>query len=126
MRIFLRVVASIVALAVVFTALMVLQAALTGALAALWRSGAFGIATLLGWLLILIVGPVGAVQLWRLRRVGLWATALLCGFALSYYVLGTLLLGGPKIPSTPIAEAVVCNAVVLALLLSPPARRVCS
>lgn len=126
MRILLRIVASIVALAVVLTALMVLQAAFSGGVAALWRSGAFGIATLLGWLLILTIGPVGTVQLWRLRRIGLLATALLCAFALSYYVLGTVFLGGARTLSTPIVEAIVCNAAILALLLSPPARRVCS
>jgi hypothetical protein len=71
MRILLRIVAVVVALAVVMTALMIVQLAVIGSIMAVGRSGALGALTIAGWIAILTVGPVATDQLWRLRRMGL-------------------------------------------------------
>ena len=79
MRMFLRIVAVLVALAVVLTLLMVIQFAFSGGFTALVRSGGLGMVTIAAWFIILTTGPVASIQLWRLRRVGLFVTAMLCG-----------------------------------------------
>ena len=86
MRIFLRIIAVGVGL-VVLTVLLIVQVGMSGGLIALTRSGALGVATAVGWLMTLSVGPVAAVQLWRLQRIGLLAGALICVVTVGYYVV---------------------------------------
>jgi hypothetical protein len=124
MNVLLRIFAVCVGLAVVLTGLSIVQFAFNGDLAALAGSGALGLTTIAAWLIILAAGPVAAIQLWRLRRTGLFATAMLCGLALVYYVVG-LFLRVPDAPLRPIVGAIVVNGVLLALLLSPAAQRAC-
>lgn len=123
MKIALRVVACVVAIAVMQTAVFVVQFAFRGGLGPLFRSGALGLTTIIGWLIILTVGPIAAIQLWRLRRRGLLAAVALCGIVLTYYVIGLLFLRAPEAPAMPIVAAIAINAFVLSLLLSPAARR---
>ena len=85
MKIVLRIIAVVVAIAVILTAIGVGQFAVGGAFGALVHSGALGLTTIAAWLIILTAGPVAAIQLWRLRRIGLFATAILCGIAFTYY-----------------------------------------
>jgi hypothetical protein len=125
-KILLKIIAVIDALAVLRTVVMIVQFASTARLAALIGSGAFGITTLAGWFLILVAGPVASVQLWRLRRIGLYVAASLCALALAYYLFGYLANRGPELRIAPLVAPIVGNAVILALLLSPTARRVCS
>ena|SRR5215472_343371 len=115
-----------VALAVLRTVLMIFQFASTARLAALIGSGAFGVTTFAAWFLILVAGPVASVQLWRLRRIGLYVAASLCAVALLYYVFGFMANRGPELRLASLAVPIVGNAVGIALLLSPSARRVCS
>jgi hypothetical protein len=122
MRILLRLIAIFIAVAVALTCLSIVQFAFRGGLRALLRSPALGFATIAAWLIILTAGPVAAVQLWRLRRVGLVVAATLCGTAFTYYVVGLLFLRTPEAPLTPIFGAIVVNGLLLALLLSPAAR----
>lgn len=84
MRIFLRVIAVVIAMAVVLTALMIVQFTFTGGLDDLVRFGVLGFGTIAGWLITLTAGPIAAVQLWRLRRVGLALAVMLCAIALAY------------------------------------------
>ena len=123
MKIALRVIACVIAIAVMQTAVFIVQFAFRGGLGALVRSGALGLTTIIGWLIILTVGPIAAIQLWRLRRRGLLAAITLCGIALTYYVIGLLFLRPPDAPAMPIVAAIAINAFVLSLLLSPAARR---
>jgi hypothetical protein len=123
MRIVLRTIAVLTGLAVALTGLFILQFALRGGLDVLVRSGALGVTTIGAWLVILTAGPFAAIQLWRLRRVGLFATAILCGLTCAYYVAGFLYFRAPEAPRRPIVEAIVVNGIFLALLLSPAARR---
>jgi hypothetical protein len=105
------------------TVVFIVQFAFRGELGALVRSGALGLTTIIGWLLILTTGPIAAIQLWRLRRRGLFAAVILCGTALTYYIVGLLFLRVPEAPVVPIVVAAVINGLVLSLLLSPAARR---
>jgi len=125
-KIVLKIIAVIDALAVLRTVAMIVQFASTARLAALIRSGAFGITTLAAWFLILVAGPIASVQLWRLRRIGLYVAASLCALALAYYLFWYLANRGPELRIAPLLTPIVGNAFILALLLSPSARRVCS
>src|SRR5262245_57520107 len=122
MTIVLRIIAIIIGIAVTLTGVSVVQFAARGGLGVLIESGAVGLITIAAWLIILTAGPVATIQLCRLRRVGLFAAAMLCGLAFTYYVIG-LFLRTPEAALTPIVEAIVGNGVVLALLLAPAARR---
>src|SRR5215472_5121862 len=115
-----------VALAVLRTVLMIFQFASTARLAALIGSGAFGVTTFAAWFLILVAGPVASVQLWRLRRIGLYVAASLCAVALLYYLFGYAANRGPELRLAQVVVPILGNSLALALLLSPYARRVCS
>jgi hypothetical protein len=125
-KILLKIVAVIVGLAVLRTVLMIFQFASSSRLAALIGSGAFGVTTIAAWCLILVAGPVASVQLWRLRRIGLYVAASLSALALLYYLFGSLANRGPELRLAPLVVPIVGNALVVAVLLSPSARRVCS
>ena len=126
MRPFLRVVAVILALCVFMALLQTIDILLRGGMSTLVRSGVLGAATILGWLLILTAGPFASIQLWRLRRIGLYASAVLSGFFLAYYFAGLLFLRAHNVPFRPILAAVVFNGVLVVLLASPAARRSCT
>lgn len=124
MNVLLRIIAVFVGLAVILTALPMVHFAFSGDLTTLARSGALGLITIAAWLIMLATGPVAAIQLWRRRRVGLFATAMLSGLVVVYYVVG-LFLRNPASPLMPIFGAIVVNGVLLALLLSSAAQRAC-
>ena len=94
MRILFRIIAVVIALAVVVTALAIVQLAVIGSIVAVARSGALGALTIAGWLATLTLGPVAAVQLWRLRRTGLTLTTMLCAIAIAYLLIGLVFLPG--------------------------------
>jgi hypothetical protein len=73
MRVLLRVVAVVVALAVVMTALMIVQLAVIGSLLAVARSGALGALTIAGWLAIASRFPSVAVGSQGVCRMNLAA-----------------------------------------------------
>jgi hypothetical protein len=125
MRVLLRVVAVVVALAVAVTALAIVQLAVIGSLRAVALSGALGALTIAGWLAILTCGPVAAVKLWRFRRVGLTLAAMLCAIAVAYLLIGLLFLRTPETPLLPIVEGLLVNGLPFGFLLSPSARRAC-
>ncbi len=126
MRIFLRAIAVLLGVVVILQALLIISMVASGELTTLARSGALGILTFAGWLIVLTAGPFAAVQLWRLQRIGLFVTAVLCGLACGYYVVGLFFFRAPSAPLRSILMAVVINAALLALVLSPRARRACS
>ena len=123
MRILLRIIAIIVGVAVILTGVSIVQVASQGGLRVLVRSGTLGLTTIAAWAIILTAGPVATIQLWRLRRIGLFAAAMLCGIAFAYYVVGLLFLRAPEAPVRPIFGAIVVNRLLLCFLLSPGARR---
>jgi uncharacterized membrane protein len=113
-------------MAVLLTVLLIGQFAVSGGLIALAESGPLGFATFGAWFLILVAGPLASVQLWRFRRVGLILTAALCVLALIYYLVGLFFLRAPGAPAGSLGVAVLLNGAVLALLVSPTARRACA
>ena len=125
MKALLRVVAVVIALAVIVTALMIVQLAVIGSLKALARSGALGALTMAAWLAILTCGPVAAVQLWRLRRMGLTLAKMLCAITVAYWLAGLLFLRTADAPLLPIVGGILINGLLLGFLLSPSARRAC-
>jgi hypothetical protein len=126
MKILLRVLAILLGLVLITQVDVIVRMVLSGGLTALVHSGALGILTIAGWFLILSAGPLAVVQLWRLRRIGLFITAGLTGLALCYYLLGLLFLRSPGANVTSIVRAIIINAVMLTLLLLPRVRRACS
>jgi len=125
MRILFRIIAVVIALAVVVTALAIVQLAVIGSIVAVARSGALGALTIAGWLATLTLGPVAAVQLWRLRRMGLTLTTMLCAIAIAYLLIGLVFLRTAEAPVLPIVEGILANGLLLGLLLSPLARSAC-
>jgi hypothetical protein len=124
MRIILRIFAIVMWCEIIRTIVFIWRFSRLGGLAALMR-GIFGATTIIGWLLILAVGPFAATQLWRLRESGRKASLLLAVYAFSYYLAGVLFFREPGAELSPILVAVAGNALFSALLLSPPARRAC-
>jgi phosphatidylserine synthase len=102
MKVLLRIVAVFVGLAIVMAASMLVVIARAG-----WLGLADSeplVALLLGGVLLLVTGgSVAAIQLWRLRRMGLALVVTLCGFFTVYFVLS-----------------------LVAVLLSPAAWRACA
>src|SRR3972149_5446841 len=76
-RFALGIIAGLTAFAVVMAGPVVLRFTTNGGIAALLGTGVFGLLTVLGWLLTLLVGPFAAVQLWRLRPSGRRVTRFL-------------------------------------------------
>lgn len=126
MKVLLRIIAILEAIAVLMTIVVLLQFAVGGWLSELVASGAVGIATLVGWILIICLGPFAVIQLWRLKRSGLLSSAVLFGVAFSYYFVGLLFFRGPDARWVPIVLSLSVNGALLGLLLSPQARRICS
>jgi hypothetical protein len=122
MRILLRLFSIVTALAVLGTVLLMYHFASMGWLGEFLRHGVLGTATAICWGATLLVGPVAAVQLWRLKLGGLVATTGLVALALVYYVGGALAFGMNK----GLATAILFNGVALVILLMPSARRACS
>ena len=125
MRTCLRVIAVLIGLQIAHTILLVWQMARFGGLSELARTGAFGLATMLGWLLALVVGPFAVTQLWRLRESGRKASLFLALFAFVYYAAGMLFFRGPGTEIAKIAVPMLGNMLLAVLLFSSPARRAC-
>jgi hypothetical protein len=126
-KVLLRAVAVLLGLIVVNQAYVIVRSAATGRLLiALGHSPGLAMLTIAGWLLILTAGPVAVVQLWRLRRVGLFLTAVLTGIACVYYLLGLLFFRSPGANVNLLLRAVLINGITLVFLMLPPVRRACS
>ena len=117
----LRIIAAVVGLAVIANAIVIVRSGY-GGFGALLRSGPLGLATMTGWLIVMVAGAVGAFLLWRMRRIGLVVTVALCRIALVYYIVG-FFFKAPDSPGTPILAAAAVNVLVLAVLASSAAQR---
>jgi hypothetical protein len=95
MKIVLRIFVVFVGLSVIVTLASVLRLAVGGMMAVFIHSGALGLMTVGLWYIFLTAGPVASVQLWRLRRRGLFLTAILCALVFAYYVAGLVFLRAP-------------------------------
>jgi len=124
-RFALRIIAGLTAFAVVMTVPVVLRFTTNGGIAALLGTGVFGLLTVLGWLLTLLVGPFAAVQLWRLRASGRRATAFLAAYTTIYYASGLVFFRGPDTNVAVVVFMVAINAAASVFLLSGHARVQC-
>lgn len=125
MKTALQVVGLVIGFVVFRLALSIGQEWASGELATMWRSGAIGSGTLCFWAVTLLIGPVAAVQLWRLRQVGLFATGLLGALGLVDALVRLLLYRTPDTTVEPLLLEVVLSSALLALVGSPAARRAC-
>jgi hypothetical protein len=122
----LRIVAATAAISVVFTIWLILVIGTAGGFSALVRGGALGVLTLIGWAVTLALGPVTAVQLWRLKESGRKAGLILFGFGVVYYIAGFLWLRAPEAQTSQIAMAVIAYALPLVFLALPGTRQACT
>lgn len=120
----LRFFAVITALIFISIARAVVPFFVNGGLGTLSGLGLLGLATPIGWLVILLVGPIAAFKLWQRRYIGLVLTAALFGLAAIYYLVSILVGYSSVDGQSPIVPLIV-NAASCALLLSPAARRAC-
>lgn len=126
MRVVLRILAIAVGVEIIQTVSMVWYFWSSNGLKDLAAEGTFGWATFLGWFLTMTLGLFGATQLWRLLSSGRIALSLLAAFAVLYYSLGWLLI--PQTGTGALSRIglqIAGNIFLIAILLSPPARRAC-
>ena len=124
MRVLLRIIAALTALGVFTTAWFALWFWSTGRMPLLLTSPALAIMTLAGWAIVLTVGPVAAVQLWRFKPVGLRLSALLFAIGSVYY-LGGIFVRTPDARLSGILAWGLGYAAVVGVLLLPASRRAC-
>jgi hypothetical protein len=105
--------------------MLIWRMALLGGIGELSRSGVLGLATIVGWLLTLSVGPFAVVQLWRLRENGRKSSLLLSAFAFAYYAAGLLFFRGHSAETAKIVVPILGNLLLSVLLVSSPVRRLC-
>jgi hypothetical protein len=94
-----------------------------GGLRSLAGQGFIGIATIIGWFLVLGFGPFAAVYLWQLRRFGLYLTAFLFMLAAALSLIAYL--SGSADQQASLGRAFV-NVASFLIVVSPPARRACT
>lgn len=121
----LRLVATLAVLSVMTTAVFVFRIGAAG-LEALLVTGTFGLITIIGWAVTLAVGPVAAIQLYRLRPSGRIAAAVLFGTMLVYYIVGLFAFRESEAPATPVVALCVLLSALVGLVLSPAAKRCCT
>jgi len=124
MRAILRSIAVMSAVGVIATAAFLARFGL-GGLHRLISTGAFGIITLLGWVVTFVAGPISAIQLFRLRNSGRVAAAVLWGSMILYYLLGIFAFREPGVRSGPIFLLCVLFAIPFGIVLTPAAKRAC-
>ena len=126
MRLVLKTIAAIAASSVAFTAALIVLIVNRGGFPHLLNARFFGFVTLLGWVIGLTLGPLAAVQLWRLRQRGRLAALILFGYGLFYYVAGYFWLSTAEAQSGQIIAAAIAHAIPVLILASPQAKAACS
>ena len=125
MPILLKAVAATAAASVIFTIWLVLALLSAGADLRVLAAGALGVLTIIGWVVTVTLGPVAAVQLWRLKESGRLAAIAVFGFGLVYYVAGYFWLRTASASGRQILAAIVAYAIPVVILALPAARRHC-
>ncbi|HZM94381.1 MAG TPA: hypothetical protein VFB92_13205 [Vicinamibacterales bacterium] len=125
MTIVLRLMSLFIALQVVLTIRAIAWLARSGFLAA-FVSGGLGRLTLAAWVMLCVVGPVGAVQLWRLRESGRYAAIVFTTIGILYYMIGGAMYRSAEAPPLGLAIGLFVPSVLLLILLLPAAKRACA
>jgi hypothetical protein len=124
-RIVLRLVSLFITLQVVQTIWAFVWLLQSGTLGAFAARG-LGKLTLAGWLLLCVIGPMAAIQLWRLRESGRRAAIVFTAVGVVYYIVGGAMFRAPEAPLAGLAIGVLTAGVPLVILLSSPAKRACA
>jgi hypothetical protein len=124
MSILLRLVAGYTFFVVVFTARLIVEFSRHGQILPLLKSGPLGIVTVTGWLITLFFGVPAAVLLWRKKDLGRFATGIVLGSIGLYYVI-SLTFFNSHTNEVSILLRIFFSGVMVALVLSPAARRLC-
>jgi apolipoprotein N-acyltransferase len=125
MPLLLRVIAATAAASVVFTIWLMLAVLSAGGPRQLFAAGALGALTAIGWVVTVTLGPIAAVQLWRLKESGRLAAIAVFGFGVVYYTAGYFWLRSASASSRQILAAIVAYAIPVVILSLPAARRHC-
>jgi hypothetical protein len=125
MRILLRLIAGFTFLSVVGTLILVIRIWHWGGMLSLVRSGSFGILTIAGWVITLVVGPPAVVLLWKQNDAGRIAAIIVWGSICLYYLLFAVLFRNPNMLYGQITFDIVGSAVLVVVLLSSRARLAC-
>jgi hypothetical protein len=98
---------------------------LQGRLAGLVPRNIEGALLVLGWLALLLLGPIAAIRLWYLQTRGLLLTVLLL-VLLALYDLAQMVFEGDAAVRQQAMVRLVFKLASCVLLLSPAARRACA
>jgi hypothetical protein len=79
MRFLLRLIAGLTLVSFIGTVGLVIRFCQRGGVLPLIHAGSFGVITVVGWPITLVVGPPAVVLLWKLRDVGRVASVLFWG-----------------------------------------------
>ena len=125
MPLVLKTIAAIAAVSLIFTIWLVLTILSAGGLSRLLNAGPLGQATLIGWAVTLVLAPITAVQLWKLRNAGRIAGLVLFTSGALYYLAGLFWLRTAEASPAQIVLAAAGYAVPAVILALPAARRAC-
>ena len=125
MRILLRLVAGFTFLSVIGMLVLVIGVLHRGAMSSLAHSGSFGILTIAGWVITLVVGPPAVVLLWKQRNAGRIAASIVWASVCLYYLFFVTLFRNPNALYGKMAYNIAGSAVLVFFLLSSRARQAC-
>lgn len=125
MRMALRGLALLCALAIVWTLLFVIRLG-RGGVETMIRTGPMGISTCVAWAVTLLAGPFAVGQLLRLRTSGRVLGAIVFGTLAVHYLLSAAFLRDPGDPWPPMLLTGLLTGACAVLLWIPPARQATS
>ena len=125
MRILFRLVAGFTFLSVIGTLVLVIVIWQRGGMLYLAHSGPFGILTLGGWVITLVVGPPAVVLLWKQKDAGRIAAIVVWASVCLYYLFFVTFFWNPNMLSGKMTFNIAGSAVLVLFLLSSRARRAC-
>src|ERR1700722_7490666 len=123
MRILLPLVAGFTFLSVIGTLVLVIHTWQRGGMSSLAHSGTFGIMTIAGWAITLVVGPPAVVLLWRQNDTGRIAAIIVWASVCLYYLFFVTLFRNPMMLYGQITFDIAGSAVLVLFLLSTRARQ---
>jgi hypothetical protein len=125
MRILLRLIAGFTLLSVIGTLVLVIGIWQRGGMLSLAHLGSFGILTVAGWVITLVVGPPAAVLLWKQNDAGRIAAIVVWASVCLYYLFCAALFRNPNTLSGKMTFDIAGSAVLVFFLLSSRARQAC-
>jgi hypothetical protein len=126
MRVALRVLAAVTLLLSISALKLGIALISEGHFGAPFRTGLFGTATAIVLLVAIVLGPYSAAQLFRLRRHGRASALVVWAVVFAYYLAGYLWYRSGALSTPYVALYVVASGALVALLLSPAARKACA